>query len=72
VQDKAYVLAVNTGIIDAEWACDLGSHITTEPLAIRRLFDGGDAPMEAARVLRDKIPPCGRCVYEIQVTPAIP
>ena len=72
VQDKVYVLAVNTGIVDADWTADLRSHLTTEPVATRRLFDGADEPMETPAVLRDTIPACGRRVYEIQVTPATP
>lgn len=71
-QGKTYVLAVNTGIVDAEWTCDLRPHLAAESVAIRRLFDGVDVPMEATSTLSDTIPACGRRVYEIQGTPATP
>ena len=64
--DRAFLLAVNTGIAAAPLAVDLSALCGGRSGAARRLFDEGSPQLDDGK-LRDEIPPCGRRVYEVAV-----
>ncbi len=64
--DKAFLLAVNTGIATAPLAVDLPALCGCRVGTARRLFDEGALQL-AEGTLRDELPPCARCVYEIKL-----
>ncbi|MCX7429676.1 MAG: hypothetical protein NTY17_01485 [Planctomycetia bacterium] len=64
--DRAFLLAVNTGIAAAPLAVDLSALCGGRIGAARRLFDEGSPQLDDGK-LRDEIPSCGRRVYEVAV-----